>query len=188
MTTIGGYIDGMLDGTIPPEKQQHYMQIVSGEVRRLSRLVRNMLDIAKLQAMGVEESRKTRFDLGEELSDVLITFEQKIYNKHLDVRVDLPDKPVWTRAERDSITQVIYNLIDTAIKFCPDGGRLALRVQVDGGKARVSVEFTGPTIDRDGWGLGGLIAKTSVGALGGDMLASSENGVTQFNFTLPTVR
>ena len=82
----------------------------------------------QFQAMGVEESRKTRFDLGEELSDVLITFEQKIYNKHLDVRVDLPDKPVWTRAERDSITQVIYNLIDNAIKFCPDGGRLALRL------------------------------------------------------------
>ena len=95
----------------------------------------------QFQAMGVEESRKTRFDLGEELSDVLITFEQKIYNKHLDVRVDLPDKPVWTRAERDSITQVIYNLIDNAIKFCPDGGRLALRLQLDGGKARVIVAF-----------------------------------------------
>ena len=209
MTTIGGYIDGMLDGTIPPEKQQHYMQIVSGEVRRLSRLVRNMLDIAKLQAMGVEDSRKTRFDLGEELSDVLITFEQKIYNKHLDVRVDLPDKPVWTRAERDSITQVIYNLIDNAIKFCPDGGRLSLRVQSDGGKARVSVENIGPTIDKDelpllfdrfhkadksrsadreGWGLGLYIAKTIVGAHGGDIWATSENGVTQFNFTLPAVR
>lgn len=148
MTTIGGYIDGMLDGTIPPEKQQHYMQIVSGEVRRLSRLVRNMLDIAKLQAMGVEDSRKTRFDLGEELSDVLITFEQKIYNKHLDVRVDLPDKPVWTRAERDSITQVIYNLIDNAIKFCPDGGRLSLRVQSDGGKARVSSKIPAPPLTR----------------------------------------
>ena len=209
MTTIGGYIDGMLDGTIPPEKQQHYMQIVSGEVRRLSRLVRNMLDIAKLQAMGVEDSRKTRFDLGEELSDVLITFEQKIYNKHLDVRVDLPDKPVWTRAERDSITQVIYNLIENAIKFCPDGGRLSLRVRSDGGKARVSVENTGPTIDKDelpllfdrfhkadksrsadreGWGLGLYIAKTIVGAHGGDIWATSENGVTQFNFTLPAVR
>ena len=209
MTTIGGYIDGMLDGTIPPDKQQHYMQIVSSEVRRLSRLVRNMLDIAKLQAMGVEESRKTRFDLGEEMSDVLITFEQKIYNKHLDVRVDLPDKPVWTRAERDSITQVIYNLIDNAIKFCPDGGRLALRLQPDGGKARVSIENTGPTIDKDelpllfdrfhkadksrsadreGWGLGLYIAKTIVGAHGGDIWATSENGVTQFNFTLPTVR
>ena len=209
MTTIGGYIDGMLDGTIPPEKQQHYMQIVSGEVRRLSRLVRNMLDIAKLQAMGVEESRKSRFDLGETMSDVLITFEQKIYNKHLDVRVDLPDKPVWTRAERDSITQVIYNLIDNAIKFCPDSGRLALRLETDGGKARVTVENTGPTIDKDelpllfdrfhkadksrsadreGWGLGLYIAKTIVGAHGGDIWATSENGVTQFIFTLPTVR
>ena len=209
MTTIGGYIDGMLDGTIPPEKQQHYMQIVSSEVRRLSRLVRNMLDIAKLQAMGVEESRKTRFDLGEAMSDVLITFEQKIYNKHLDVRVDLPDKPVWTRAERDSITQVIYNLIDNAIKFCPDGGLLSLRLELDSGKARVSVENTGPTIakeelpllfdrfhkadksrsaDREGWGLGLYIAKTIVGAHGGDIWATSENGITQFIFTLPTVR
>ena len=137
------------------------------------------------------------------------SFEQKIYNKHLDVRVDLPDKPVWTRAERDSITQVIYNLIDNAIKFCPDGGRLSLRVQSDGGKARVSVENTGPTIDKDelpllfdrfhkadksrsadreGWGLGLYIAKTIVGAHGGDIWATSENGVTQFNFTLPAVR
>lgn len=61
MTTIGGYIDGMARrGLSRPEKQQHYMQIVSGEVRRLSRLVRNMLDIAKLQAMGVEESPEGR--------------------------------------------------------------------------------------------------------------------------------
>lgn len=209
MTTIGGYIDGMLDGTIPPEKQQHYMQIVSDEVRRLSRLVRNMLDISKLQAMGVEESRKSRFDLGEALSDVLITFEQKIYNKHLEVRVDLPDKSIWIRAERDSITQVVYNLIDNAIKFCPEGGHLGLRLQLDGGKARVCVENTGPTIDknelpllfdrfhkadrsrsadREGWGLGLYIAKTIVGAHGGDIWATSENGLTQFLFTLPLAR
>ena len=209
MTTIGGYIDGMLDGTIPPEKQQHYMQIVSGEVRRLSRLVRNMLDIARLQAVGTEETRKTRFDLGEEMSDVLITFEQKIYNKHLDVQVDLPAKPVWTKAERDGITQVLYNLIDNAIKFCPDGGRLALKLEADGQKALATVENTGPTIapeelpllfdrfhkadksrsaDREGWGLGLYIAKTIVGAHGGDIWATSEQGVTQFRFTLPTVR
>lgn len=97
MTTIGGYIDGMLDGTIPPEKQQHYMQIVSGEVRRLSRLVRNMLDISRLQAMGVEESRMTRFDLGELMSDVIITFEQKINGKGLNVDVELPDRPSGSR-------------------------------------------------------------------------------------------
>ena len=209
MTTIGGYIDGMLDGTIPPEKQQHYMQIVSAEVRRLSRLVRNMLDISRLQAMGVEESRMTRFDLGEVLGDVLITFEQKINGKCLNVSVELPDRPVWVKAERDGITQVVYNLLDNAIKFCPQGGSLGLKLEPDGGKARVTVRNTGPTIDpkelpllfdrfhkadksrsadREGWGLGLYIAKTIVGAYGGDIWATSENGVTCFIFTLPTVR
>ena len=209
MTTIGGYIDGMLDGTIPPEKQQHYMQIVSAEVRRLSRLVRNMLDISRLQAMGVEESRMTRFDLGEVLGDVLINFEQKINGKCLNVSVELPDRPVWVKAERDGITQVVYNLLDNAIKFCPQSGSLGLKLEPDGGKARVTVRNTGPTIDpkelpllfdrfhkadksrsadREGWGLGLYIAKTIVGAYGGDIWATSENGVTCFIFTLPTVR
>ena len=209
MTTIGGYIDGMLDGTIPPEKQQHYMQIVSGEVRRLSRLVRNMLDISRLQAMGVEESRMTRFDLGELMSDVIITFEQKINGKGLNVDVELPDRPVWVKAERDGITQIVYNLLDNAIKFCPQGGKLGLFLALEGGKAKVTVQNTGPTIDpnelpllfdrfhkadksrsadREGWGLGLYIAKTIVGAYGGDIWATSENGVTNFIFTLPTVR
>ena len=209
MTTIGGYIDGMLDGTIPPEKQQHYMQIVSGEVRRLSRLVRNMLDISRLQAMGVEESRMTRFDLGELMSDVIITFEQKINGKGLNVDVSLPDRPVWVKAERDGITQVVYNLLDNAIKFCPQGGKLGLFLALEGGKAKVTVQNSGPTIDpnelpllfdrfhkadksrsadREGWGLGLYIAKTIVGAYGGDIWATSENGITNFIFTLPTVR
>ena len=197
MTTIGGYIDGMLDGTIPPEKQQHYMQIVSGEVRRLSRLVRNMLDIAKLQAMGVEESRKTRFDLGEELSDVLITFEQKIYNKHLDVRVDLPDKPVWTRAERDSITQVIYNLIDNAIKFSRENSVIYIQTSLKYEKVFVSVKDTGIGIPKEdqeriferfyrvdkshskeigGTGLGLSIVKHGVKTLNGRLWLNSEPG------------
>ena len=209
MTTIGGYIDGMLDGTIPPDKQQHYMQIVSGEVRRLSRLVRNMLDISRLQAMGVEESRMSRFDLGELMGDVLITFEQKINGKGLNVDVSLPDRPVWVKAERDGITQVVYNLLDNAIKFCPQGGSLGLRLELDGGRAKVTVQNTGPTIDpnelpllfdrfhkadksrsadREGWGLGLYIAKTIVGAYGGDIWATSEKGVTCFLFTLPIVR
>ena len=209
MTTIGGYIDGMLDGTIPPEKQQLYIQIVSGEVRRLSRLVRNMLDISRLQAMGVEESRMTRFDLGELMSDVIITFEQKINGKGLNVDVELPDRPVWVKAERDGITQVVYNLLDNAIKFCPQGGKLGLFLALEGGKAKVTVQNSGPTIapnelpllfdrfhkadksrsaDREGWGLGLYIAKTIVGAYGGDIWATSENGITNFIFTLPTVR
>ena len=209
MTTIGGYIDGMLDGTIPPERQRHYMQIVSSEVRRLSRLVRNMLDISRIQAQGVDEARKLRFDLSDVIGDVLIAFEQKINAKHLQVDVDLPDRAVWTRAERDSIVQVVYNLVDNAIKFCPEQGRLTLRLFTDGGKAHVAVQNTGPTIapeelpllfdrfhkadksrsaDREGWGLGLYIARAIVGAHGGDIWATSKNGVTVFEFTLPVVR
>ena len=209
MTTIGGYVDGILDGTIPKETEKHYLQIVSSEVRRLSRLVRSMLDLSRIQAQGLDESRKSRFDLGEAMSDVLITFEQKINARALQVSVDLPEKPVWTKADRDAITQVIYNLLDNAIKFCPVGGSLALVLEQDGQKARLRVRNTGQTIpaeelpllfdrfhkadkarsaDREGWGLGLYIAKTIVGAHGGEIWATSENGVTEFCFTLPVVR
>ena len=209
MTTIGGYVDGILDGTIPKETEKHYLQNVSSEVRRLSRLVRSMLDLSRIQAQGLDESRKSRFDLGEAMSDVLITFEQKINARALQVSVDLPEKPVWTKADRDAITQVIYNLLDNAIKFCPVGGSLALVLEQDGQKARLRVRNTGQTIpaeelpllfdrfhkadkarsaDREGWGLGLYIAKTIVGAHGGEIWATSENGVTEFCFTLPVVR
>ena len=168
-----------------------------------------MLDISRLQAMGVEESRMTRFDLGELMSDVIITFEQKINGKGLNVDVELPDRPVWVKAERDGFTQVVYILLDNAIKFCPQGGKLGLFLALEGGKAKVTVQNSGPTIDpnelpllfdrfhkadksrsadREGWGLGLYIAKTIVGAYGGDIWATSENGITNFIFTLPTVR
>ena len=209
MTTIGGYIDGMLDGTIPPEQHAHYMQIVQQEVRRLSRLVRSMLDVSRLQAKGVEESRKTRFDIAEIISDVLISFEQKINNRRLQVSVNLPDRALFTRADRDGIQQVLYNLVDNAIKFCPEGGMLGIRLAQEGGKAVVSVQNTGKTIppdelpllferfhkadrsrsaDRESWGLGLYIVKTILDAHGEDIRAESHDGVTTFRFTLSVVR
>ncbi|MBQ5748585.1 MAG: HAMP domain-containing histidine kinase [Oscillospiraceae bacterium] len=209
MTTIGGFVDGMLDGTIPQEKHPQYMQTVANEVRRLSRLVRNMLDISRLQAQGADVSRRSRFDVAEMVSDVLISFEQKINAKHLQVSVELPDKALFTKAERDGITQVLYNLVDNAVKFSQDGGLLALDVKVQGGKIVLSVRNTGKTIapdelphiferfhkedksrsaDREGWGLGLYIARTIIGAHGEDITAASADGVTTFRFTLPQVR
>ncbi len=182
MTTIGGYVDGILDGTIPPERQRYYMQIVSDETKRLSRLVRSMLDISKLQDMGgIPEEKKTRFDLEECAGQVLITFEQKINEKHLDVDVDFPEHPVYTRADADAITQVIYNLVDNSVKFCTEGGKLGLKLKEGGNKIYFSVSNEGKTIppeelplvfdrfhkidksrseNRDGWGLGLYIVKT----------------------------
>lgn len=209
MTTISGFMDGMLDGTIPPEQHRNYMLLVSDEVRRLARLVRSMLEISRLQSRGISEEQKKRFDLCEAVGQVLISFEQRVNRKHIRMDVQLPDRSVFTKADPDSITQVIYNLTDNAIKFCEDGGLVSLRLDADSGKARVSISNTGGTIDPkdlplifdrfhkadksrsadpDGVGLGLYIVKTILNSHGEDIFVTSENGLTTFTFTLPAVR
>ena len=207
MTTIAGYVDGILDGTIPQSHHRHYLQIVSDETKRLSRLVRSMLDISRLQDQGgIPDDKKTRFDISECAGQVLITFEQKINAKKLEVQVDMPEHPVFTHACQDYITQVIYNLMDNAVKFCPEGGNLGLQVRQGGSKVYVTVSNDGNTIppqelpllfdrfhkldksrseNRDGWGLGLYIVKTIVCSHGEDISVSSANGRTEFTFTLP---
>ena len=209
MTTIGGYIDGMLDGTIPPERHRYYMQIVSDETKRLSRLVRSMLDISRLQDQsGIPEEKKTRFDMEEAIGEVLITFEQKINAKHLDVQVDLPEHPVFTRADRDAVTQVVYNLLDNAVKFCTTGGELELRLRIGGNKIYVTISNEGDVIppeelplvfdrfhkidkarnrSQEGWGLGLYIVKTLVCSHGENISVASRDGKTEFTFTMPLV-
>ena len=209
MTTISGYIDGMLDGTIPPQRQERYMRIVSDETKRLNRLVRSMLDISRLQDQGgIPEEKKTRFDLEECAGQVLITFEQKINDKDLNVDVQMPEHPLYTHANQDYITQVIYNLLDNAVKFCPENGNLGLALREGGNKIYVSVSNDGETIppeelplvfdrfhkidksrsqNRDSWGLGLYIVKTIVCSHGEDISVSSKDGKTEFTFTLPLV-
>lgn len=209
MTTISGYIDGMLDGTIPPQRQEHYMRIVSDETKRLNRLVRSMLDISRLQDQGgIPEEKKTRFDLEECAGQVLITFEQKINAKRLNVEVEMPEHPVFTHANQDYITQVIYNLLDNGVKFCPEEGRLGLTIREGGNKIYVTIANDGETIppeelplvfdrfhkidksrsqNREGWGLGLYIVKTIVCSHGEDISVSSKDGRTEFTFTLPLV-
>ena len=209
MTTIGGYIDGLLDGTIPPERSRHYMTIVSDETKRLSRLVRSMLDISRLQDQGgIPEEKKTRFDVEECAGQVLINFEPKITAKKLNVDVNIPEIPAYTLANQDYITQVIYNLVDNAVKFCPEGGSIGLAIRLSTNKIHVSVSNEGETIpaqelplvfdrfhkldksrtqNRDGWGLGLYIVKTIVCSHGEDISVSSQNGKTTFTFTMPLV-
>ena len=206
MTTIAGYMDGMIDGTIPQEEHKKYMSLVSGEVRRLSRLVRNMLEVARIQDQGIPEEKKHKFDICETIGRTLLSFEQKINQKYLEVEVQMPDNGIGVWAEEDSITQVVYNLLENAVKFCDRGGSLFLQAESDGTKATVSVANTGPTIpeeelpllfdrfhktdksrseDREGVGLGLHIVRTIVVTHGEDISVTSRDGVTRFSFTLP---
>ena len=207
MTTIAGFLDGILDGTIPQEKQRQYLTMVSGETKRLSRLVRSMLDISRLQDQGtIPPEQISQFDLTEQVGQVLISLEQRITAKNLDVQVQLPEHPVYTKACQDHITQVIYNLLDNAVKFSPQEGVLGLSVQEGSNKVYVSISNEGETIpseelplvfdrfhktdksrskNRDSWGLGLYIVKTIIGFHGENISVTSREGKTTFTFTLP---
>ena len=204
MTTIAGYTDGILDGTIPPEKEKQYLQIIAGESRRLSRLVRRMLDVSQLQAMDPLKNGN-HFDLCESMRRVLISMEKKINDRKLDVDADIPDEPILVLGDNDMITQVIYNLLENATKFARDGSTLYLGVVTLDGKARVTVRNQGETIpaeelpllferfhksdksrseDKDGVGLGLYIVKTILEQHKEKINVTSENGITTFTFSL----
>ncbi len=206
MTTIAGYTDGILDGTIPPENERQYLQIISDESRRLSRLVRRMLDVSQLQAIDPLKNG-SRFDICESMRRVLISMEKKITDRHLDVEADIPDTPIVTLGDPDMITQVIYNLLENATKFAREGSTLYLGVAHMDGKALVSVRNEGDTIpaeelpllferfhksdksrseDKDGVGLGLYIVKTILEQHKEKINVTSENGITTFSFSLRT--
>lgn len=204
MTTIAGYTDGILDGTIPPENEKQYLQIIANESRRLSRLVRRMLDVSQLQAMDPLRNGN-HFDICESMRRVLISMEKKINDRHLDVEADIPDEPILVLGDNDMITQVLYNLLENAAKFAREGSTLYLGVAMMDGKARVTVRNVGDTIpaeelpllferfhksdksrseDKDGYGLGLYIVKTILQQHKEDISVTSENGVTTFTFSL----
>ena len=203
MTTIAGFADGILDGTIPPDQERHYLEIISSETRRLSRLVRSMLDLSRIQSD--ERAAQQQFDISETLLRTLVTLENKVNAKDLTVDARLPDEPVPVWGDQDAITQVCYNLLDNAIKFSRTGGVLGVEVTAKGSKATVTISNQGETIppaelslifdrfhktdhsrsaDRDGVGLGLYIVKTILNSHKENIVCTSEDGVTKFVFTL----
>lgn len=204
MTSIAGFADGILDGTIPPDQERHYLQIISSETRRLSRLVRSMLDLSRLQSD--ERAAQQQFDLCETLVRALVTLEGKVNAKRLEVDAQLPqDEPVPVWGDQDAITQVCYNLLDNAAKFAAPGTAITVQITKKDGKAHTRIRNLGATIppeelpllferfhkadysrsmDREGVGLGLYIVKTILGNLKENITVTSEDGVTQFQFTL----
>ena len=203
MTTIAGYTDGILDGTIPPERERHYLQIISDESRRLSRLVRRMLDISQIQSK--EMKKEEDFDICEVMRIALLSMEQKINDRGLDVETNIPDDPTMVQGDRDLITQVIYNLLENAAKFATPHTALYLGLATNDEKAIISVRNHGATIapeeipllferfhksdksrseDKDGYGLGLYVVKTILAQHKEHISVTSENGLTSFDFTL----
>ena len=207
MTTIAGFADGILDGTIPPEKERESLQVISSETRRLSRLVRRMLELSRLQS-SERVAAQEQFDAAEILLRVLVSLETKITEKDLEVETHLPHGPVMVWGDPDAVTQVCYNLLDNAVKFASPKGLLTLKITTKAGKAYIAIGNQGETIPpeqlthifdrfhkadssrsthKDGVGLGLYIVKTLLNTYKEDIFVTSENGFTEFTFTLSEV-
>ena len=205
MTTIAGFIDGINSGAIPEEKHEYYLGVISSEVHRLSRLVSQILDVSKLES-GERKFNYTDFDVAEMARLVLISFEQKIEGKKLEVSFEAEDEMI-VNADKDAIHQVIYNLCHNAIKFADEGGEFSISVtRSSGKKISVSVYDSGQVIatdemklvfdrfyktdksrslDKSGVGLGLYISKTIIDAHGESIwIDPEEKNGTRFTFTL----
>ena len=205
MTSVKGFVDGMLDGTIPPELYNHYLGVVSQEVGRLTRLIQNMLDISKLEA-GEYQVNARSYDVWESITGAALAAEQRIENGKIQIQGLVPERTM-VYADPDLVHQVVYNLLDNAIKFTPEEGIIRFGVTRSGGQVTVSIWNTGPGIapealpfvfdrffkeDRSrglntrGSGLGLHICKVLVNLSGGKIWVESQEGEwCRFSFTLP---
>lgn len=205
MTTIGGFIDGILDGTIPPERQSHYLGVVSDEIKRLSRLVRSMLDISRIEA-GEMPVHPEKVDIHDLACRTIFTFEHAIEQKQIEIR-GLEGPKALVEADPDLAHQVIYNLVENAVKFTNEGGFIEIAHRSEGGMIYTSIKNTGAgipeneipklfdrfyksdksrSLDKNGVGLGLCIVKTIINLHGGEINVNSEQGqYAEFVFSLP---
>lgn len=205
MTTIGGFIDGILDGTIPKEKQEYYLRIVSDEVKRLTKLVKVMLNVARIEA-GDIHLNKSCFNIFDIVCKILFTFEQTINAKEVSIE-GLEQANIMVHADQDLIQQVLYNLIDNAVKFVNEKGSISFEFKTEGSMAHISITNTGKGIekedlprifdrfyksdrsrgvDKNGVGLGLYIVKSIITAHGGDIIVNSAAGqYCRFTVSLP---
>lgn len=205
MTTIRGFIDGILDGTIPQERQSYYLTIVRDEISRLNRLVNDLLDLARMEAGELKLNVRT-LDINELIRRCIIKLEGLIIGKSIHVEAIFEEETTLVSADADAIERVLYNLVHNAIKFTPEGGTIKIGTASQKEKVFVMVEDNGLGIsseeidriwerfyksdksrgkDKSGTGLGLAIVRNILHEHGENIQVESEIGKgTRFTFTL----
>ena len=203
MTTIGGFVSGILDDTIPQEKQKEYLEIVQSEISRLSRLVNTFLDITRMKSDKMILN-KINFDINEVIRLCIISLEHKIEEKGLNIELNFENESCYVYADKDSITRVLTNLLDNAMKFTNDGGSVSVTTEPVRHEVKVSVINTGCGIskeeqgmifnrfykvdkarseNKEGTGIGLFLAKKILLAHGKDIFVDSIQGeYAEFSF------
>lgn len=205
LTSIKGYLEAMLDGTIPPEKYNRYLNIVLNESKRLTKLTTGLLELNDFDTYG-PVLKKQNFDIVDVVRETRNTLEGVCEQKKIDIRIKCPAEDTMVYADKMKIGQVVHNLMDNAIKFSPKGGKITVTIYDKNGKVFVSVKDQGPGIEKDkqkrvwdrfyktdssrgkdkqGTGLGLAITKEIVKAHGENInLISTEGAGSEFVFSL----
>ena len=208
LTSMRGFLEAMIDGTIPVDERDGYMEIVLDENRRMTVMVNDLLDLARIES-GQYKLNFSTFDINELMRRAVITFEARIKAKRQNITISLPEGSVYVEADSVRINQVLHNLIDNAVKYSPEDGRLSIECRPEKHIVRVLISNTGAGIPADalphvfdrfykaekahtpsgtsGTGLGLSIAKLIIDQHEQEIRAESENGVTCFSFTLKRV-
>lgn len=209
MTSIKGFIEGILDGTIPEESHKYYLTIVRDETTRLSRLVNDLLDLAKMEA-GEMNFQSKDFNINELIRRSIIKLEHYITSKDLQVEADFEEEELYANADSDAIERVLINLLHNAIKFTPEKGKIKLTTSKHKDKINVSIEDNGLGIEKDeidliwdrfhksdksrskdksGTGLGLAIVKNIISEHNQEIWVESELGRgAKFTFTLAAIK
>lgn len=205
LTSIKGYLEAILDGTIPPERQEQYLKRVIGETERLTKLTSSMLTLNTVDSKGL--LNRTTFDINRMIKETAQSFEGQCLEKNISFELTFEQESQMVYADFGKIQQVIYNLVDNAIKFSNKDSSIYLSTEQKGEKIFTSVKDTGAGIpkkdikkvfdrfyksdtsrgkDKKGTGLGLSIVKGIIRSHGENIDVISTEGVgTEFVFSLP---
>ncbi len=208
LTSIKGYIEAIKDGTIPQEMQEKYLDIVIFETERLTKLTSNLLELNSFDDNGII-LHKTEFDINQMIKQIALSFEGTFKKKKLVLNLVFSEKEQFVKADMDKIQQVLYNLIDNAVKFSSQESSIRITTEEKGNKVMIAVKDNGIGIpkenlnriwerfyktdasrgkDKKGTGLGLSIVKEIITAHEENISVVSTEGVgTEFIFSLPGV-
>lgn len=206
LTSIKGFIGGILDGVIPKENEKYYLSLAYDETQRLARLVNDLLDLSAIEA-GQLKLRIEEVNINEIIRITVIKYEQAIKNKKINVDVCLQYDDLYVIGDKDRLIQVVTNLIDNAIKYTNEGGSIEVMTRVKGDKVYVSVFNSGEKIkDEDlkqiwsrfykadkarsskiSTGLGLSIVRSILTQLGEDVWVENKDSGVVFTFSLKKI-
>ncbi len=204
MTSIIGFIEGILDGTIPQQSHNKYLNIALGESRRLVKITNDIMELSNMQ-QGVISVNKGDFDLSETIRRKLLSFEKKITEKELEVSLILENEKNIVSSDQTLIDRILLNLLDNAVKFTPLGGEILIKTYDDADKTLVEIVNMGVSINqeelkkiwdrfhkgdasrgrhRSGFGLGLAIVKEIIHLLDEEIRVDSGKDFVKFVFTI----